>query len=158
MSNLLAESEVEQATLDILSELGYEILYGPYISPEGTSPQRKNWSDVILLERIAVEVDRLNPNIPREAREEAVKKAMRVTSPHLIINNQNFHKMLTDGIDIEYRRKDGGIAGGKVRLVDFEKPENNDWLAVNQFTVIEDKENRRADVVLFVNGLPLAVI
>lgn len=154
------ESDVEDAALDILSELGYKILYGPDIAPapDGIAPERQSYSDVVLVERLRDAVDRFNPNIPEEAREEAVKKILRSDSPHLIVNNQNFHKMLVSGVDVEFRRKDGSIAGDKVWLFDFEAWQNNEFLAVNQFTVIENNNHRRADIILFVNGLPLVVI
>ena len=100
----------------------------------------------------------LNHSIPAEARDEAHRKVLRSESAGTVENNRRFHRMLTEGVDVEYRRQDGSIAGDKVRLVDFADPARNDWLAVNQFTVVENRKNRRADVVVFVNGLPLAVI
>jgi type I restriction enzyme R subunit len=156
----LTESDVEQAALDIFEELDYKTVYGPDIAPapEGTKPERKNYSDVVLVERLAKAIDKLNPTIPKEAKEEAVKKVLRVESPKLIVNNQSFHRMLVNGVYVEYRRKDGSIAGDKVWLFDFHKPEHNEFLAVNQFTVIENNYNRRPDIVIFVNGLPLAVV
>ena len=95
------------------------MIHGPDITPDGINPQRKSYSDVVLVERLIDAIDKINPNIPGEIREESVKKVLRSESPQLIINNRSFHKMLVDGIDIEYRRKDGGIAGGKVWLFDF---------------------------------------
>jgi len=161
MSRIITESDVEQAALDILSEeLGYKTLYGPDIAPppEGTKPERKNYSDVVLVERLVKAIDKLNPTIPSEAKEEAVKKLLRTESPKLIVNNQTFHRMLVSGMDVEYRNKEGRIEGGKVWLFDFDKPEKNEFLTVNQFTVMENNFNRRPDIVIFVNGLPLAVI
>ncbi len=160
MAKIITESEVEQAALDILEELEYKTLYGPDIAPlpEGTKPERKTYSDVVLIERLAKAIDKLNPSIPNEAKEQAIKKVLRTESPKLIVNNQSFHKMLVNGLDVEYRNKEGRIAGDKVWLFDFEKPERNEFLAVNQFTVIENNCNRRPDIVVFVNGLPLAVI
>lgn len=160
MPRIITESEVEEAALEILSELGYEQLHGPDIAPapDGVRPERGSYSDVVLLERLREAIARINPKIPREAREEAVKKVLRVESPLLVINNQNFHRMVVNGVDVEYRGRDGRIIGDKVWLLDYEEPENNDFVAVNQFTVIEDNNNRRPDVVIFVNGLPLAVI
>ncbi len=158
MSYTITESEVEEAALEILSELGYKILHGPDIAPDGAAPERKSYSDIVLVDRLKNAIDRLNPSIPKEAREEAVKKVLRTESPKLIVNNHYFHKMLVDGVDVEYRRKDGSIAGDKVWLFDFKNPEKNEFLAVNQFTVIENNNNRRPDIILFVNGLPLVVI
>ncbi len=158
MSSILTESEVEDVALEILSELGYKILHGLDIAPDGINPQRKSYSDVVLVERLRDAVDRINPNIPEEPREEAIKKVLRTQSPQLIINNQNFHKKLVEGVDIEYRKKDGKVANDKVWLFDFKNPQNNEFLAVNQFTILENNNNRRPDIILFVNGLPLVVI
>ncbi len=152
------ESEVEEAALEILSELGYKILHGPEIAPDGLHPERQSYSDVVLIERLRNAIIRLNTTIPEEARDEAIKKILRSESPHLIINNRSFHKMLVDGVDVEYRRKDGSIAGDKVWLFDFKNPQNNEFLAVNQFTILENNNNRRPDIILFINGLPLIVI
>ncbi|MBL7130391.1 MAG: type I restriction endonuclease subunit R [Candidatus Omnitrophica bacterium] len=157
MSKIITESEVEQVALDILSELGYKIVYGPDIAPDGVRPERESYSDVILIERLRTAIDKFNPDIPAETKEEAVKKILRSESPSLVVNNQHFHRMLVNGIDVEYR-KDGRIIGDKVWLFDFRNPKNNEFLAVNQWTVIENNNNRRPDIVLFVNGLPLAVI
>lgn len=103
-------------------------------------------------------LSRLNPVMASDALEEAARKVSRSQSPSLLANNRAFHKMLIDGVSVEYQRKDGSIAGNYARLVDFENPENNEFLAINQFTVIEGQQNRRPDIVIFVNGLPLAVI
>ena len=160
MTKIMSESEVEEAVLEILSGLEYKTLYGPDIAPapEGVRPERSSYSDVVLMDRLHRAIERINPKIPKEAREEAVKKLLRLESPLLITNNQNFHRMLVNGVDVEYRNKESRIVGDKVWLLDFDDPENNEFVAVNQFTVIEENNNRRPDVVIFVNGLPLAVI
>src|SRR3990170_8052100 len=158
MPSILTESNIEDVALEILSELGYKILHGPDIAPDGINPQRKSYSDVVLIKRLRDAVDRINPNIPEEEREEVVKKVLRSESPLLIINNQSFHKKLVEGVDIEYRKKDGSIANDKVWLFDFKNPHNNEFLAVNQFTVVENNNNRRPDIILFINGLPLVII
>ena len=158
MTHTITESEVEDVALDTLHELGYSILHGPHISPESATPERRSYEDVILVERLRNAIAEINKDIPEKAQEEAVTKVLRRESPELITSNQRFHTMLTDGVDIEYRRKDGSIAGDKVWLVDFEEPQNNEFLAVNQFTIIENRHNRRPDIILFINGLPLAVI
>jgi len=159
MPKVITESDVEQVVLDILSELDYKILYGPDIAPapEGIKPERKNYQDVVLIERLKNAVDRINPNIPEEAKEEAIKKVLRIDSPKLVVNNNSFHKMLVDGVDVEYRKGER-IVGDQVWLFDFKNPKNNEFLAVNQFTIIENDNNRRPDVILFVNGLPLVII
>ena len=158
MSTFISEEDVEQYALDVLSGLGYEGAYGPDISEGGLHPER-NYDEVVLLERLRRAIDKFNPEVPAGAKEEAIKKVLRVKSysQNLIENNHAFHKMLVDGVDVEYR-KDGRIVGDKVWLFDFSHPDNNEFLAVNQFTVIERNNNRRADMVLFVNGLPLVVI
>src|SRR3972149_2370547 len=158
MPSILTESNIEDVALEVLSELGYKILHGPDIAPDGINPQRKSYSDVVLVERLRVAVDRFNQSIPNEAREEAIKKVLRTESQQLINNNKSFHKKLVEGIDIEYRKKDGSIANDKVWLFDFKNPQNNEFLAVNQFTVLENNNNRRPDIILFINGLPLVVI
>ncbi|MCX5704185.1 MAG: type I restriction endonuclease, partial [Candidatus Omnitrophica bacterium] len=157
MSKQITESSVEQVALDILSELKYKVIYGPDIAPDGLRPERRSYADVILVDRLREAIDRFNPEIPAEAKDEAVKRILRTESPDLVINNHYFHKILVDGVDVEYR-KDGRIAGDKVWLFDFDKVNENEFLAVNQFTVIENNINRRPDIVFFVNGLPIAVI
>ena len=107
---------------------------------------------MVLAERLRAAIDRLNPDIPGEAREEAFRKTLRPESPSLVGNNRVFHAMLRDGVEVEYRTADGTIRGDRLRLVDFDKPLKNDWLVVNQFTVIEGQHNRRPDIVVFVNG------
>lgn len=151
------EDMVEQEALEILQELGYETLYGPDISPDGSTPMRDLYSDVVIVEKLRDAINRLNPDIPTVAREEAVKKVLRTDNPDIISNNQLFHQFLTDGVTIEYR-KDGRIVYDKVWLFDFQNPDNNEFLAINQFTIIENDHNRRPDTVLFVNGLPIVVI
>ncbi|HOX75532.1 MAG TPA: type I restriction endonuclease subunit R [Bacteroidales bacterium] len=152
----ITESEVELICLNYLRELGYECLSGPDISPDGLFTERK-YNEVVLVNRLTAAIDKLNPSIPDEARADALKKVLRTESPNNLINNETFHSYLTEGIDIEFR-KDGTIRGDKVYLADFNHPENNEFLAVNQFTVIEEGNNKRPDIVLFINGLPLIVI
>ncbi len=154
------ESTLEQATLDWLSSLNYSITGGPDIAPDGETPLRNNYSDVILDGKLKDSIARLNPDIPKDAKEEAFRKVSQVIhlTPNLVSNNKVFHTYLRDGIDVEYLREDGSVAGDKVKIVDFKNSENNDFLAVNQFTVIENNINRRPDVVIFINGLPLVVI
>jgi type I restriction enzyme R subunit len=157
MNRFVTESEVEEIALEILSELGYETLYGPDILPDGPSPERTDYRNVVLPRRLLKAIHKFNSRVPEEAKKEALKKAIRTDSPILVKNNHLFHKMLVNGVDIEYR-KDGRIVGDKVWLFDFKNPERNDFLAVNQFTVIENNYNRRPDLILFINGLPLVII
>jgi len=157
MSLVPVEDDVEYLVLEILKELGYETLHGPDISPDGPQPMRELYSDVVLAGRLRDAVYCLNPDIPPTAKEEAVKKVLRINSPDLLTNNLNFHQLVTEGVTVEYR-KEGRIVHDKVWLFDFDSPENNDFVAVNQFTVIENDHNRRPDIVLFVNGLPFVVV
>ena len=157
MTNFISEEDVENFALEILNTLGYKILNGPEISPDGSSSERKEYSDVILVQRLKSAIQKFNPKIPQDAKDEALKKILRTESPKLVTNNQIFHKMLVDGIDVEYR-EEGRIKGDKVWLFDSKNPNRNEFLAVNQYTVIENEYNRRPDIVLFVNGLPLVVI
>jgi len=154
---LITESEVEQVALDILVDLGYKAIFGPDIAFDGERPERSGYSEVILIDRLRTAIDKLNPKIPSDAKEEAIKQILRTQSPDLVVNNRRLHKMLIDGVDVEYR-KDERIIGDKIWLVDFKNLKNNEFLAVNQFTVIEDNHNRRPDIVLFINGLPLVII
>jgi type I restriction enzyme R subunit len=154
----LNESTVEDATLAWFKELGYAIGHGPHLAPGEPKAERDSFGDVVLVGRLRDAIRRLNPAIPDEAREEALRKVLRTETTSLVGNNRNFHHWLRDGVAVEYRRADGSIAGDHVRLVDFENPGANDWLAVNQFTVIEGQHNRRPDIVVFVNGLPLALL
>jgi len=158
MSVVITESIVEEAAIDWLKGLGYKHLFGPDIACDGSRTERASYSDVVLVDRLRSVLISINKKLPRDAVEDALKKVLRPDSPSLIVNNRQFHKMLADGVDVEYRNKDGRIVGDKVWLIDFEEAKNNDWLVVNQFTVVEGQQNRRPDIVVFVNGLPLAVI
>jgi type I restriction enzyme R subunit len=152
------ESSIEQAALDWFKDLGYAVLFGGDIAPEEPAAERIDYSEVVLSGRLITALARINPSIPPEALEDAFRKVTRFSSPSLVGNNRSFHKMLSDGIEVEYRTEDGRIKGDKAWLLDYEYPDNNDWLVVNQFTVLENHINRRPDLVIFVNGLPLAVI
>ena len=154
----LNESVVEDAALAWFEELGYAVAHGPHIAPGEPAAERTSFADVVLVERLRSAIQRLNPAIPDDAREEALRKVLRVGTPSLTQTNRAFHKMLRDGVEVEYARPDGSIAGDHARLIDYNAPDANDWLAVNQFTVIEGQHNRRPDIVVFVNGLPLGLI
>ncbi|MCY4569072.1 MAG: type I restriction endonuclease subunit R, partial [Candidatus Poribacteria bacterium] len=155
--NTIYESDIEEASLNWFAGLGYTVLHGPDIAPDTSDAERATYKEVILSRRLRDTVAHLNPTIPPDAQEEAIRKVLHPDSPALVQNNRAFHQMLVDGIEVEYRQPNGTIRGERVQLVDFDTPENNDWLAVNQFTVVETSE-RRPDIVLFINGLPLAVI
>ena len=155
-----AESIVEDAALAWLEELGYQVLHGPDIAQGEPAAERSdpNCRDVVLERRLRQALACLNPDLPSDALEDAYRKLTRVDAPSLVERNRAVHRMLVNGVTVEYRRKDQSIAGAQARAIDFDIPENNDWLVVNQFTVSEGQHIRRPDVVLFVNGLPLAVI
>jgi type I restriction enzyme, R subunit len=152
------ESVVEQAALAWLASLGYTILAGPAIAPGEALAEREHFGQVVLEGRLRQALQFLNPNVPSDALEEAFRKLTRPDMPSLIANNHVVHKHLVEGVPVEYQRADGSIGGDLVRVLDFDQPDNNDFLAVNQFTVLEDRYERRPDVVLFVNGLPLAAV
>jgi type I restriction enzyme R subunit len=154
----LDESVVEEAALGWFAELGYGVRHGAQIAPGEPAAERDSFGDVVLAGRLRDAIARLNPAIPPEAQEEALRKVLRIGTPSLTQTNRAFHKMLRDGVEVEYPRPEGGIAGDRVRLVSFVDPVENDWLVVNQFTVIEGQHNRRPDLVVFVNGLPVALI
>jgi type I restriction enzyme R subunit len=153
----ITESILEDATLEWLEGLAYGTAHGPEIAPGEPRAERNDYTEVLLERRLRAALERLNPGLPYEAIDAVVRKVTHLPAPTLTGNNHAFHLMLVNGVDVEYRNPDGGISYGKARLLDFANPENNDWLAVNQFTVIEGNRNRRPDIVVFVNGLPLAI-
>ena len=152
------ENEVEAAALEWLAALGYSVLHGPDISPEGSTPERISYDQVLLIARIREALERLNPHLPTETLEEVLRKVQQTETPSLIEENRRLHRYLIEGVPVQVTRDDGSVGGDVVRLIDFLDVDANHWLAVNQYTVIEGQKNRRPDVVLFVNGLPLAVI
>ncbi len=154
----LTESIVEDAALGWFGELGYALGHGPQMAPGEPTAERDGFGEVVLAGRLRAALRRLNPTIPDEAREEALRKVLRVATPSLVQANRAFHKLLRDGVDVEYARPGGGTRHDKAWLVDFSDVGANDWLAVNQFTVVEGQHNRRTDIVVFVNGLPLALV
>ena len=153
-----AESDVEGAALAWLAELGYATANGLDIGPDGDAPERANYGDVLLIERLHAAVAKLNPALKTETRADAVKQVLQTQTPSIVAENRRLHRYIIEGVPVQVRRNDGTITGDQVRLIDFDDPDANDWLAVNQYTVIEHKANRRPDVVIFVNGLPLGVI
>ncbi len=157
MSEKITESLIEKFAIELLERQGYQYIYAPSIAPDSETPERESFEDVLLMERLQSAVGRINPAITTDIREDAIKQVLRLNSPELIANNEAFHRMLTEGIKVTYQ-EDGHSRGDLVWLVDFKNPENNDFLVANQFTVIENNVNKRPDVILFVNGLPLVVI
>ncbi|WP_050523921.1 type I restriction endonuclease subunit R [Pseudorhodobacter wandonensis] len=153
----LTEAEVEIVLLDHLGELGYICINDAISGPDGRAPEREAYSDTFLLSRLRDAIARLNPQIPEDAREDALRKLLAVERPSLIEENRRLHRAMVEGVPVEYRAEDGTIRGDAVRLIDPED-QQNDWLAIAQFTVIENGSNRRPDVVVFLNGLPVGVI
>jgi type I restriction enzyme R subunit len=155
---IMTEATVESAALAWLSELGWQVKHGPDIAPGMLAAERRDYGEVVLAHRLRDALARLNPTLPAEALEDAFRKLTRPEGADLLQRNRALHRLLVDGVTVEYRTADGGIRGVPVRVLDFDDPDNNDWLAVNQFAVVENRHSRRPDIVLFVNGLPLAVI
>jgi type I restriction enzyme R subunit len=158
VSTGFVESHVEEAALAWLAELGYVSANGLNIGPDGDKPERASYGDVLLVERLRKAVANLNPTLNAETRAEVLAKLMQAETPSLVEENRRLHRYLVEGVPVEVRRAEGSISGEQVRLVDFDDPDANDWLAVSQYTVIENKSNRRPDVVIFVNGMPLGVV
>ncbi len=159
----LNEDSIEYLAIQRLQELGYSYIHGADIAPQAHSAERDSFSDVLLMQCLQQAVKRINPHIPSSSRQEAIKDLRRIASPNLIANNETFHRMLTEGIKVDCQKK-GYFAnetesrGEQVMLVDFENPENNEFLAVNQFTVVQGHHNKRPDLILFINGIPLVVM
>ncbi|MEG3973505.1 type I restriction endonuclease subunit R [Microcoleus sp. herbarium8] len=153
----LTEGKIEQFILVLLEDLGYEYKQGVSIAPDSHHPERQTYGEFILEDRLKHSIQILNPHIPPDTRHQAQRELQNIASPDLINNNEIFHRYLTEGITVEYQRN-GETKGEQLWLIDWDTPENNEFLAVNQFTVIEDNHNRRPDIILFINGLPLVVI
>jgi len=152
------ESAVEDAALDWLGELEYSVTHGPEMAPGELTAERISFGDAVLAQRLRAALRKLNPALPAEALDEAFRKVTVPHHPSLVANNHAFHRVLVEGFAVECRRKDDSIGAEIVRLIDFDDPEANHWLAVNQFTLIEGQHNRRPDIVIFVNGPPLGII
>lgn len=155
--NRITENTIEDFAIKLLERLGYDYIYAPSIAPDGENTERNSYEEVLLNNRIAEAVRRINPTVPSVAQEEAIKEIQRIHSSELLTNNEIFHRLLTEGIKVSYQ-KAGHQRGDLVWLIDFNNPENNDFLVANQFTVVENGVNKRPDVILFVNGIPLVVL
>lgn len=153
----LTESAIETLAIERLQSLGYSYVYAPDIAPDAATPERENFAEVLLTQRLRNAVARINPTLPSAALDEAIKTIQRISSPELLANNEAFHRLLTEGVSVSYQ-KDGNTRGDLVWLVDFDSPDNNEFVVANQFTIIENNQNKRPDIILFVNGLPLVVI
>ncbi|MBF8964056.1 type I restriction endonuclease subunit R [Pontibacter sp. FD36] len=153
----ITESTIETFAIELLEKQGYNYIYAPDIASDGETPERASYAQVLLLSRLQNAVYKINSGIPVEAQREAIKEIQRIASPELLVNNEDFHRLLTEGIPVT-KRINGEDRGDRVWLIDFKNPLNNDFVVANQLTVIENNHNKRPDVVLFVNGIPLVVI
>ena len=158
MSRGFTESVVEQAALAWLESVGWSVRNGAQIAPGEAAAERADYGEVVLKQRLRDALARLNPALPAEALEDAFRKLTRPEGAELVARNRAMHRLLVDGATVEYRTREGEIRGAQARVIDFDRVVNNDWLVVNQFTIAENKHIRRPDVMLFVNGLPLAVL
>jgi len=153
----ITENTIEAFAIELLDKLGYEYIYAPDIAYDGKSPERESYAQVLLLNRLQNAVKRINHTIPADAQAEAIKEIQRIASPEMLTNNETFHRLLTEGIPVS-KRVDGDDRGDRVWLIDFKNPYNNDFVVANQFTIIENGNHKRPDVILFVNGIPLVVM
>lgn len=157
MSAKLTENAIEDLAIELLEKQGFSYIYGPEIAPNGDNSMRFSFEDVLLEDKLKAAIDRINPDIPADARVDALSQIKRINSPEMMTNNETFHRMLSDGVNVTFR-EGSEDRGDYVWLIDFDKPENNEFDVVNQFTVTQNQQNKRPDVILFVNGLPLVVI
>ncbi|MBN8783023.1 MAG: type I restriction endonuclease subunit R [Terrimonas ferruginea] len=153
----ITENHIERLAIERLEALGYEYIYGPDIAPDSETPERSSFEQVLLLDRLQEAVRRINPTLPADAQQEAIREIQRIASPELIANNETFHRLLTEGIPVTVQ-KDGDERGDRIWLIDFNNPQNNEFLVVNQFTIIENGHNKRPDLLLFINGIPLVLM
>jgi type I restriction enzyme R subunit len=153
----MTEDQLEQETLEWLTELGYTHVYGPDIAHDGANPERDNYRQVVLVERLRAAIAKLNPKVPLVAREDALKHVLELGVPVQLSANRVFHRLLVGGVPVQYQ-KDGETRGDFVRLIDWAQVQANDWLAINQFSILGPKHTRRPDIILFINGLPMVVL
>ncbi len=153
----ITENIIEESAIEILQSQGWEYANGKEISPEGLFCERENFQQIILTNRLRSAIAKINPHIPADAQEAAIQKVLRIYSPVLLHNNEEFHKLLVEKVKIPYQQN-GYERSHEVALIDFENTDNNQFLVVNQYTIIERNQNKRPDVILFINGLPLVVI
>lgn len=152
----LCESAVEEMAIEELQSLGYTYIAGVDFAPDAPNSDRNSYSDILLISRLQSALLKINPTVPAEAVQRAAKKLSRIATSNLLADNEEFQKMLVDGVPVEYR-KNGDIKGDYVHVVDFENPLNNEFLVVNQYTIVQNNNNKRTDVLLFINGIPLVI-
>src|SRR5665213_3538033 len=153
----ITESHIETLTIETLQSIGWEYIYGLAIAPGAEKAERENFEQIILTERLRKAVSILNPHIPKEAQEKAIQKVLRIYSPDLFFNNETFHQYLVEKVKVPYQ-KDGYERSYEVTLIDFDNPANNEFLTVNQYIIVENGQNKRPDVLLFINGIPLVIL
>ena len=153
----MTEDQLEQETLGWLTEVGYSTLYGPDIACDGDAPERSDYRQGVLVERLRSAVARLNPAIPAAAREDAIQQVLELGTPVLLSANRRFHQLLVGGVPVQYQQANE-TRGDFVQLVNWAEPSRNEWLAINQFSIKGAHHTRRPDVILFVNGLPLVLL
>jgi type I restriction enzyme R subunit len=153
----MTENEIEKFAIALLENQGFKYINGVQLAPDAGDMERTSFEEVVLKQRLENAVRRINPMIPIEAQQDAVKQILRIASPDVLSNNETFHRLLTECIPVT-KRVDGQERGDRVFLIDFENPLNNEFFVVNQFTIVENGVNKRPDIILFVNGLPLVVI
>ena len=153
----LTESAIEDYAINLFEQQGYAYIYGPDIAPDSEASERQRYDEVLLIGRLEQALKHINPSIPPAQLQTALKEVQRIHSPDLLTNNETFHRLLTEGVSVSHHQ-DGDERGCLVSLIDFVNPDNNDFAVVNQFTVIENHQNKRPDLILFVNGIPLVVI
>lgn len=154
----LNESTVEDAALEYLSQLGYQTAWGPHLAPGESGEERQSFEQVYVVGRLSSAVRRINPGVDAALIEEALKRLERADSQNAVAENFRVHKLLTEGVPVEHRGEDGSVRTVRIWLIDYDEPTNNDWLAINQFTIIENGKNRRPDVLVFVNGIPIGLL
>ena len=152
MTAKLTESAIEEFAIRLLERLGYVHLHGPDIAPDGEAPERGDYAEVLLAGRLERAVARINPHLASDLRQEALRELQRAQAPELLAGNEALHRLFTEGVPVS-RSHEGGERGERVWLFDFARPENNEFVVANQFTVIENHQNKRPDLVLFVNGI-----
>src|SRR3989339_814738 len=155
--NKLTENNIETFAIEVLKTLGWEYVHGLSIAPGAEYAERESFEQIILTQRLRKAVARLNPDIPADAQEQAVQKVLRIYSPDVLHNNETFHQFLIEKVKIPYQQ-DGYERSYEVALIDFSHPSNNEFLVVNQYIIIENNQNKRPDILLFVNGIPIVLI
>ena len=153
----MTEDQLEQEALAWLADVGWQHRYGPELGPDGSTPERADYRQVVLIGRLRQAIAVLNPAVPAAARDDALKQVLDLGTPSLLAANRQFHRLLVNGVPVQYQH-DGETRGDYVRLIDFAAPSRNEWLAVNQFSIAGPHYTRRPDIILFVNGLPLVLI